>query len=72
MVMVTLRDFAKSRSRIFHHLVHKTGGSIDIDNDNCDVQEAAAAKKKWEVEKAAYAKKGKSAAPVIIVLVFIM
>ena len=58
------------RSRIFHHLVHKTGGSVDI--DNCDVQEAAAAKKKWEVEKAAYAKKGKSAAPVIIVLVLVM
>ena len=70
--MVTLRDFAKSRSRIFHHLVHKTGGSIDIGADHSDVQEAAAAKKKWEVEKAAYAKKGKSAAPVIIVLVLIM
>ena len=36
----------------------------DDQYDNENLQEAAAAKKKWEAEKAAYAKKGKAAAPV--------
>ena len=41
--------------------------NINNDDDQYDTenpQEAAAAKKKWEAEKAAYAKKGKAAAPV--------
>merc|ERR1712012_1381328 len=50
---------------------HRRGGE-DPRQDACEIdpsdkakfdKEAAAAKKKWEVEKAAYAKKGKSAAP---------
>merc|ERR1711936_334305 len=44
-------------------ILGKMWGEIDPSDKAKFDKEAAAAKKKWEVEKAAYAKKGKSAAP---------
>merc|ERR1712107_531391 len=44
-------------------ILGKMLGEIDPSDKAKFDKEAAAAKKKWEVEKAAYAKQGKSAAP---------